>query len=536
MNNSPIKSFKYFVSIILFFLWANSWLYGQQADNYTRGIKGIVFHDKEKTGIYNPAVDIPLEGIAVSNGRDIVLTDHEGKYRLELLENSFVFVIKPRNWNSTVDNLQIPRFYYKNFSHRATGTKYSGLAATPPLPESADFPLYPVEEPDEFEVIVFADTQPRNEKELHYLTRDAVDELIGYDAAFGVTLGDLVFDDLGLFEPLNQIISKIGVPWRHLIGNHDLDFSADDNIAARGAYFRHYGPSYYSFEYGPAHFIVMDNIRFIIDGDNRYYRPEVSENHMIYLENELARLHKDKLLIILMHIPWDDRGWNMEQRNRLAELLTSHTNVLSLGAHWHRHYHRFLDEDFGFSPQNPHHMVSVGAVCGAWWRGFADEYGIPHAVMSDGTPTGYGILKIADNQAKLHWQSSRRSADFQMHIHVQDKIESENTPGLVITANIFNAMPDAEVFMSVGDNGSWIPMQKIISQDPLRREMLEHENAIRKRFENFPGLEMRGSANSYKLWQAEIAEKLEPGIHVIHIKSKDRWWEHEGQKILWVRP
>ena len=526
----------HFIAIILIFLTSTGALNGHPSEGISKEIVGIVFHDKEKSGTFNPSVDVPLEGIAVSNGRNIVLTDHEGRYRLELLENSFIFVIKPRNWNSTVDNLQIPRFYHKYFPQGATGAKYTGLAATTPLPESADFPMYPVKEPDEFEVIVFADTQPRNERELHYLTRDAVDELIGYEAAFGVTLGDLVFDDLDLFKPLNQIISKIGVPWRHIIGNHDIDFTADNNIAARGSYFRHYGPSYYSFEYGPAHFIVMDNIRFIIDGDNRYYRPEVSENHMIYLENELARLDKDKLLIILLHIPWDDRGWNIEQRNRLAELLSSHTNVLSLGAHWHRHYHRFLDEDFGFSSQNPHHMVSVGAVCGAWWRGFTDEYGIPHAVMSDGTPAGYGILKISDNQAKLHWQSSRRSADFQMHIHVKEKVDGENTHGMVISANIFNAMPDAEVKMRIGDNGQWIPMQRIIAQDPLRAEMLENENTIREQFEDFPGLEMRGAANSYKLWQAEITEKPEPGMHVIHIKSKDRWWEHEGKKVLWVKP
>ncbi len=504
--------------------------------NNSRTVSGVVFHDKGKTGYFDPAMDTPLEGIAVSNGRDIVVTNSNGQYMLEALDNSFVFLIKPQQWKPPVDSLQIPRFYYKNFPQGATGSTYQGLPPTPALPESLDFPLYPNDEPDEFEVIVFADTQPRNEKELYFLARDAVDELAGYDAAFGVTLGDLVFDDLNLFEPLNQIVAKIGVPWKHIIGNHDLDFSANDNTAARGAYFRNYGPSYYSFEYGPAHFIVMDNIRFIIDGDNRYYRPELSEDHMIFIENELNRIDKDKLLIVLMHIPWDDRGWNMQQRDRLAELLASHTNTLSLGAHWHRHYHRFLGEDYGFSALNPHHMVSVGAVCGAWWRGFPDEYGIPHAVMSDGTPAGYGILKIADNQAKLHWQSSRRSADFQMHIHVPAKVETQNTPGLLISANIFNAMPDADVQMRIGENGPWITMEQVIDQDPLRKEMLEQENAIREQFEDFPGLEMRGAANSYKLWQAEIPEKLEPGMHLIHIRSKDRWWEHEGKKILWVKP
>lgn len=499
-------------------------------------ITGVVYHDKSKTGVFDPSTDIPLEGIAVSNGRDIVLTDNQGRYHLELRKNTSVFVIKPQNWQVAIDSLQIPRFYYMHFPEGATGERFAGLPATPPLPESLDFALYPHNEPDEFDVIVFADTQSRNEQELYYLTRDAVDDLIGTDAAFGVTLGDLVFDDLDLFEPLNQIMSTIGIPWYHMIGNHDLDFSADDNYGARGKYFNHYGPSYYSFEYGPAHFIVMDNIRFVIDGANRYYRPEMSADHLVFLENELARLDKDKLLILMMHIPWDDRGWNRQQRDRLAELLAPFSNTLSLGAHWHRHYHRFLGEDYGFTTDDPHHMISIGAVCGAWWRGFPDEYGIPHAVMSDGTPAGYGILKIADNMAKLHWQSSRRSADFQMHANVPGKINSNQTNGFLVSANVFNAMPDAKVQMRIGDNGQWIEMQKVVEPDPVQRGMIRQESALREQCDDLPGLEMRGAANSYKLWQAEIPYDLNPGSYVVHIRSEDRWWTHETRKVMRVVP
>ncbi len=498
-------------------------------------ISGVVFHDMEETGYFNPGIDAPLPGVAVSNGRDIVLTDENGRYELAVSDHTIIFVIKPANWAVPVDSLQIPRFYHIHSPYGAEGRQYSGLGPMPPLREPVNFPLVPAREPDKFDVLIFADTQPRNKKELHYLARDAVEELTGSDAAFGITLGDLVFDDLDLFDPLNHIISKIGIPWRHIIGNHDLDFSADNNTGARGAYYRHYGPSYYSFAYGPAHFIVLDNNRFIIDADNRYYRPELNESQLAFVENELSRLDKDKLLILLMHIPWDDGGWNIEQREKLLGLLSDHPNALSLGAHWHRHYHRFLGEDFGFNGEGHHHMVSVGAVSGAWWRGMPDEYGIPHAMMSDGTPAGYGVLHVNGQEAKLHWQSSRRQPGFQMHIHAPGVIRSEETENMTITANIFNAMPDANVKMRIGENGPWVDMERKADRDPVRLAAVDFEEKMTGLLgDDVPWLEMGGSANSYKLWQAKIPEALDPGIHLIHVRSMDRWWRHDGNKIIRV--
>ncbi len=506
----------------------------QALQQQTETVGGVVFHDVGHTGVYDPGTDIPLQGVAVSNGRDIVVTCEAGRYELEISDHTIIFVIKPSHWDVPADDHQIPRFYHIHSPNGAEGNNYAGLAPTSPLPASVDFPLYPADEPDQFEVIVFADTQPRNERELHYMVRDAVEELTGTNAAFGVTLGDLVFDDLDLFDPLNQFISTIGIPWRHIIGNHDLDFSAADNIAARGTYFRYYGPSYYSFSYGQAHFIVIDNIRFIIDGDNRYYRPEITGDHMMFIENELARIDNDQLLVLLMHIPWDDRGWNMEQRNKLFGLLSEHPNALSLGAHWHRHYHRFLGEEYGHTGSEPHHMISVGAVCGAWWRGLPDEYGIPHAMMSDGTPPGYGILFVDGSDARLHWQSSRRRADFQMHIDAPIIIAAGETDNTTISANIFNAMPDATVQMRIGENGQWTDMEYTVATDPVRERVLYYEQKIAGQTDDLPYLPTGGAGNSYKLWQADIPGRLEPGVYVIRVRAEDRWWVHEGDRIIRV--
>ncbi len=519
--------------LLLFLLFSVITWNTAMADETKETVSGIVFHDRNGSEAFDPETDTPLEGVAVSNGRDIAVTDEEGRYTLAVDDHTILFLIKPANWSVPVNDLQIPQFYHIHNPQGAAGSKYDGLKPTASLPASVDFPLLPAEEPDEFEAIVFADTQPRDKKEISYLARDAVAELIGTNAAFGITLGDLVFDDLDLLPLVNETVATIGIPWRHLIGNHDLDFSADDNAGARGAYYSHYGPSYYSFSYGSAHFLVLDNNRFIIDGDNRYYRPELDQDQLVFVQNELARIDNDKVLVVMMHIPWDDNGWNREQRDTLMALLAEHPNALSLGAHWHRHYHRYLDEEYGLPAGRYHHMVSVGAVCGAWWQGMPDEYGIPHAMMSDGTPTGYGILQVNRAGAKMHWQSSRRSRQFQMHIHVSEENNMEKTESLTVTANIFNALPDARVQMRIGQSGEWINMEKITERDPLRLEAAAFDALLTEHLgEDPPWLEMGGTAHTYTLWQGSINEPLQDGIHVLHVRSKDRWWEHEGHKVI----
>ncbi|MGM0504938.1 MAG: metallophosphoesterase N-terminal domain-containing protein, partial [Bacteroidota bacterium] len=220
-------------------------------------VEGVVFHDKNENTVFDSDEDEPLEGIAVSNGHEVVVTDRKGEYELPLRNNSATFVIKPRNWAVPVDEEQNPRFYQMFSGTGVAGTKFEGLEATGLLPESVNFPLYPSQEPDKLKVLVFGDTQPRDDKEIHYMSADVLPELIGADADFGVTLGDVVFDDLNLYDHIKGAHASIGIPWRYVAGNHDYDYTGNNSTEARGTWYKHFGPSYYSFTHGPAHFVVL---------------------------------------------------------------------------------------------------------------------------------------------------------------------------------------------------------------------------------------------------------------------------------------
>lgn len=496
-------------------------------------VKGIVYHDRNGDGIFERQKDKPLKGVAVSNGREVAVTDKSGMYELPLRDNCVIFVIKPRNWMVPVDENHLPRFYYIHSTEGLSGTNFTGLSPTGPLPASVDFPLYPSREPDKMDVLVLGDTQPRDDKEIYYMAYDVLPELIGLNASFGVTLGDIVFDDLNLYDHLIGTLSAIGIPMRYVAGNHDNDYTGNDLASARGTWLRTFGPAYYSFTHGPAHFIILDDIRWIVEPTRRYYRTGLGEDQMEFLRNEIRRINKDQLLVLLSHIPYEkSTEWESpEEKKAFYELIASHPNTISLAAHTHRHYHQLIGEAEGFPGDKPHHLVSVGTVCGSWWAGAPDEYGIPHAMMSDGTPNCYTILHLDGNKWKMSWKAPRRPADFQMHIHAPDVISSGTDETIQVTVNVFNALPSASVLMKIGDDGEWIKMENTLQGDPFRMEVMARE----KQIVEIPWRALGNPAPSEHIWATEQKVNLSPGVYTIHIRAADEWWEYEGKRLLRVK-
>jgi len=54
-------------------------------------VKGIVFHDRDGNRLYDPSEDKPIKGIAVSNGREVVITNRKGFYELPVRDNSAIY-------------------------------------------------------------------------------------------------------------------------------------------------------------------------------------------------------------------------------------------------------------------------------------------------------------------------------------------------------------------------------------------------------------------------------------------------------------
>jgi len=496
-------------------------------------VSGVVFNDDNGNGKYDKGRERLLRGVAVSNGRDVVITDKKGRYKVALNGNGSVFVIKPRNYSFPLDDLNKPQFYRMNLPAGASGTRFPGIEPTPSLPESVDFPLIKRKEPASVKALIFGDTQPRNDREIQYLQQEVISELVGTKADFGVTLGDVVFDNLDLFGHLTGSIASIGLPWLYVPGNHDIDYTADNNTDALGAWYRTFGPDYYSFTYGPAHFIVLNNIRWIVTDSIRYYRTGLGADQLQFLNNEIDRIGSKKLLVLMMHIPFTgSTAWaDKDEKAAFMQTLARHPNTLTLSAHTHLHYHNLVDSTAGFHGETPHHLVSMGTTCGSWWTGAPDEFGVPHSTMADGTPVSYAWLYITGNKWKLKWKAAGKPADFQMHVNGPGTVSASADTTVLITANIYNALPDANVKMRIGASGEWIKMKQDIRHDQARLDVTERE----KELGMVPWRNLPAPALTPHIWSAEIpARQFTPGVHRIDVNAIDRWWNYDGNRLIYV--
>lgn len=478
---------------------------------------GIVYVDANQNQVRD-AGETKLPDVGVSNGREVVVTDADGKYSLPVDDDTIVFVIKPTGYRTVQDEDHLSRFYYIHKPNGSPKLDFPGVEPTGPLPATIDFPLYPSEEPSVFDVIFFGDPQPRDQKEIDYISHDVIEDLVGVKAAFGVTLGDILFDDLSLFDSLNQSIGKIGVPWYNVIGNHDINYAAEEDELSDETYERVYGPAYYSFDYGPVHFLMIDDIHWLREGEKKLYRSGLSEDQLIFIENDLKHVSQDRLVVAMMHIPLvKSSPWIEPRRERLLRLMESREHCISLAGHTHHHEHVMMKLSDGWKgPQPHHHMINV-TVCGAWWSGKPDEHGIPHSMCADGTPNGYTIMHFDGTKYLLDYRAARRGADEQIRITAPEVVTSADSAALLFRANVFNAFPDAFVEWRIGA-GTWRPMTKTENEtDPVFQILFDEEQPLLP--DNLPWRKLAKPMVCPHLWKASLTDALEPGAFVIQVQA-----------------
>jgi hypothetical protein len=473
---------------------------------------GYVYHDRNGNGQRDPGEE-GLPNVRVSNQRVITVTDKLGRWTLPHDEDTIFFVIKPRGWTTRFNEHRLPQFYYIHKPAGSPPVKYGGVPPTGPLPQSVDFGLRPQREPNRFRAVFFGDPQPRDQREIDYITHDVIEGLIGVDASFGVTLGDVMFDDLSLFESLNSRIALIGIPWYNVLGNHDINFDAESDRYSDETWERVYGPSYYSFDYGPTHFIVLDDVVWTgrTATDRGRYKGGLGKQQMDWIKADLARVPKDQLVVLLMHIPLVE----VEDRQELYRLIEKRPYALSVSAHTHYQEHKFIGKEDGWQGAEPHHHVINVTVSGSWWSGRPDERGIPHTTMRDGAPNGYSIFNFDGNRYSIEFFPARRPADYQMNIYSPEAVAKNLLMDTAVQVNFFTGNERSRLEMKVG-NRRWREMTKVDKPDPEYAEAFEMDSKLAAPYRTLPK-----PINSPHLWEAQLPADLPPGTHQIDIRARD---------------
>lgn len=498
------------------------------SDKTTAVARGVVFHDRNGNGTHDDGEE-GIPDVRVSNGRNIVTTSADGRYEIGVTDDTIVFVIKPTGWRTAQTDDGIPRFYY---THKPAGSpklEYPGVPPTGPLPAEVNFPLVPQSEPNHFRTLIFGDPQPTDMTELDDFAHDVIEEVVGTDAAFGVVLGDLVNDDLSLFGPLTQTLGVVGIPWYCVIGNHDMNDDSPDDEHSDETYERVFGPSYYALNYGPVHFIVLDDVywsRPNADEPGRYHA-ELGEKQFAFLRNDLAGVSKDRLIVLTMHIPLSE----LKEREALFEILDKFPRTVSLSAHTHYQQHVFFGSEYGWHGKEPHHHVVNVTACGSWWSGAFDEYGIPHTTMRDGAPNGYSIMSFDGNRYSIEFKAARRPADDQMSIDAPEQIPARDTAKTEVLVNVFAGSERSRVEMRIDGAGDWITMQRVEREDPYYARLKAAEKEpIPPRGPRLPAI-----IKSPHLWAANLPANVPPGSHLIHVRTTDMFGHtYTGQRVIRV--
>jgi hypothetical protein len=300
-----------------------------------------------------------------------------------------------------------------------------------------------------------------------------------------------------------------------VIGNHDLNLEAKVDSESDETFERIYGPAYYSFDHGPTHFLVLDDVVWhgASDGKKAHYHGGLGETQMEFIRNDLAAIPEDQLVVLMMHVPLTD----MKDRQPLYRMIEDRPATVSISAHTHYMEHRLIGKEDGWmGPKKHHHIVNV-TVCGSWWRGKKDERGIPHATMSDGGPNGYSIMEFNGNDYSIELRGASRPTDYQMNIYVPEVVKKTDLSTTVVMANLFNGSSLWNVSLRVDGQGKWRPMERITAPDPaFLAEKTREEQLEDRTWTDLP----RAHATPH-MWRGMMPTSLDAGTHLIEVRGID---------------
>ncbi len=486
-------------------------------------VSGTVFDDLNQNGIRNQN-EKGVKNALISNGRAFVKTDRFGRYKIEALLGDAIMLVKPRDYRLPQNQLLQPQFFQWYGHPGSAHLKYGGMQKQTPPRGEINFALHSAKESNQFKILLFGDPQPRLAEEIDFYTRDIVDPLLSSasEYRFGLSLGDIVSDDLSLHQGIIERTAKLKRPWFYLPGNHDLDFDAPNDLLSDDSYQARFGPATYAFQSGRAHFIVLDDVLYEPKEGKPWYNAGLRPDQFLFIENYLKQVDQADLLVLVAHIPFRNNDKNNpvfrpNDQQKIFDLLAPFPNRLLLSAHSHTVWHHFFAREDGWHGQTPLLEFNVGATCGGFWSGRLDESGIPDASMSDGTPNGYVVMHINGTNFRLQYHAARDAKHSRYKVYVPKVVEQFSYPTAILSLNFYlgNLQKPVEVRI---DQGKWEVMRLVAAPDP---DIFSNVLAQDRSTNLLSGGRVGEPMLSPHIWKYILPTNLAVGEHQIEIKGQD---------------
>lgn len=358
-----------------------------------------------------------VPGVVVSDGVEVVTTDEKGFYQIASEKKwGYVFISVPSGYEVPSEGI-LPQF------HRYLKSEANVI-------ENANFTLTAVSSQEQFKILMLGDMHLANRtgdlsqfSEFTSEVNDYVNARSG-EKIYAITLGDMTWDlywysNLYYFPEylatMNSAISNLQV--FHTMGNHDNDFKTYSDFDAAFKYVRDIAPTYYSFNIGKVHFIVLDDIDCDkYDGTNsRNYVKTISNEQLEWLRKDLSYVDKSTPLIVTMHAQVfypSGSGFKIDHdQTNTAELfnILDGYKVHFVTGHTHMSFNVVPEESVTGGRDFFEH--NAGSICASWWWSGHLTPGVH--ISLDGTPGGYSIWDINGTDMQWIYKSTGFSEDYQ---------------------------------------------------------------------------------------------------------------------------
>ncbi len=433
-----------------------------------------------------------VSGVAVSDGLQVVRTARDGTFEiLSSHRRDFLRMSVPSGFRIPLNPTGTARFYQP-------------IAPAPSGEMDAVFELERLEDSDENHAFfLLADIQTQDRQEMEWFHQQTVPdvrathEALGRPQAFGMACGDIMYDDLPLFPDYEEGVSRMGVPFFQVVGNHDLDMDRPTNEGSTDTFSRHFGPPYYSFDRGAVHYVVLDDVFWHGTG----YLGYLGADQLRWLENDLRHVESGRPVILAAHITilgsrhqregreHPSPGISVANRRALYRLLEPYQAHILTG-HTHEREHVFA--------AGTHEHV-CGAVCGSWWSG---------PICPDGTPNGYAAYEIRGEE--VTWRYKSTGLDFSHQLRVYPRGADPGAPDEIV-ANVWDWDP-AWTVVWYEDGERKGEMVRRVGTDPLSEELHRGDDRPPRRTWVQPYL-------TSHLFYAPVS----PGARAIWVEATDRF-------------
>ena len=386
---------------------------------YINIVEDIDFKPDAGTTVYGivSSAGVGVENVVVSDGAEVTVTNEKGIYQLKSAKKwGYVFISVPSGYEVPSVGV-LPQF------HRA-------LKNSADVVERADFKLEKVDGQDSYKIFMLGDMHLANRTgdlgQFAQFTSDLTDYMPRHkgEKMYALTLGDMTWDlywySNSYYFPqyLNTVNSQIkNLQIFHTMGNHDNDFQTRSDYDAAVKYVDQICPTYYSFNIGKVHYVVMDDIDCSsYDGStSRNYVKSLSAEQLDWLAKDLSHVDKTTPVVVAMHAQVfypTTSGFKIDHDPvntlRLFDILDGYT-VRFVTGHTHKLFN--VTPDAPIVDGHNFREYNSGSVCASWWWSGNLTPGIH--IGTDGTPGGYGIWDVTGTDFQCLYKSTGWPEEYQ---------------------------------------------------------------------------------------------------------------------------